>query len=746
MPKFFLKIFNLSFFLLFFLLFNFKVFASEKIVILGNKNISSQTIKSLAPKSIDTLEPNLINNFQKKLFETGFFENVKMQVKNNNLFITVIENPLINFFFLDGIKNKQLNDKIFNLIKIRENTIFQNYTINNDIKIINNYLNNIGYLNNKISTQIIKIKNNKVNIFYNIDLNDKFKINRIFFIGDKHFKSSTLKDVIFLSEHGWWKFFSNATTPSESFINFDISKLKDFYLNHGFYDVQINSHTLRILNNNKVNLTYSINSGKKYSISNINLIDNSKSLKENNINFLNDKFKSIKNETYNQSSINELTNIISKYLSDSNFDLNLNFEIKKSNVDKLTLTYLINENLNKQIIDKIVIIGNDITDDFVIRNSFFFSEGDYLNKNKLKESIAKINGKGLFAKVDYELNNIDENKVQLTLKVEEKPTGEISAGAGGGTNGVAITGALNERNFLGRGISVNSNIHIGTQRSFGRIRYSNPDFRSSGNALNTSIFVENNNFENTSYENKTIGSSISMYYEIYDKVFLEPGIAADLDSLTANSDASSLIKKREGDFYTTKLFYNLSKNTKNRDFQPTDGYVFGAGQDLSFISDIPYIKNRIFGSYYNEYLDSYIGSIRYKVEAINGFNEDIKYSDRLFVSNNYLRGFSNRGIGPKLDNDFIGGNYAFYSSFSSTIPNGLPEKWNALTNVFFDVANVWGVDDNSTDDSNKIRSSIGLGFSWVSPLGPISFTYAQPISKANTDDVENFNFNIGSAF
>ena len=99
MPKFFIKIFNLSFFLLFFLLFNFKVFASEKIVILGNKNISSQTIKSLAPKSIDRLEPNLINNFQKKLFETGFFENVKMQVKNNNLFITVIENPLINFFF-----------------------------------------------------------------------------------------------------------------------------------------------------------------------------------------------------------------------------------------------------------------------------------------------------------------------------------------------------------------------------------------------------------------------------------------------------------------------------------------------------------------------------------------------------------------------------------------------------------------------------------------------------------------------
>lgn len=739
------KSFCLILFLIIFLA-NGSLLASEKIIIQGNKNISSSTIKSLAPKDIQSLKPNVVNNYQKKLYETGFFENIKIEIKNDSLYVSVLENPLINFFYLDGIKKKELNNKVFDLIKIRENTIFQKYIINNDIKNINNFLNNIGYLNNKISTQIIKIENNKVNIFYNIELNEKFKINRIFFIGDKYFKSSTLKDVIYLSEHGWWKFFSSSTTPSESFINYDISNLKKFYLNEGFYDVQINSNTIRLVNNNQVNLTYSINAGKKYYISEVKLIDNSRVLKDENINFIQKKFKVIKDEIYNQSLIKELSNDISKYLSDSNLDLNLDFEVIKNSNEKLILSFFINEILDKKIIDKIIITGNDITDDFVIRNNLFFSEGDFFNKNKLNDSIAKLKGKNLFEKVDYDLLNLDENRLQLTIKVIEQPTGEISAGAGGGTNGVAISGSLNERNFLGKGISVNSNVNIGTQRAFGSIRYSNPDFKNSGNTLSTSVFVENNDFENTSYENKIIGTSVSLYYEIYDKLYFQPGIAADLDSLSAHSDASALIKKREGDFYTTKLFYNLSKNTKNRDIQATDGYVFGAGQDLSFLSDIPYIKNRIFGSYYNEYIENFVGSIRYRAEAINGFDEDIKYSDRLFVSNNYLRGFANKGIGPKLENDFIGGNYAFYTSFSSTIPNGLPEKWNATTNIFFDVANVWGVDDKSTDDSNQVRSSLGLGFSWVSPLGPISFTYAKPISKASTDDVENFNFNIGSAF
>ncbi len=160
--------------------------------------------------------------------------------------------------------------------------------------------------------------------------------------------------------------------------------------------------------------------------------------------------------------------------------------------------------------------------------------------------------------------------------------------------------------------------------------------------------------------------------------------------------------------------------------QPTEGYTFGVGQGFIICYQIfPILIIEYLAHIINEYLENVIGSVKYKVESINGFNKDIKFSDRLSVNSNNLRGFADRGIGPKIDNDFIGGNYSFYTSFSSTLPNGLPEKWNAITNIFFDTANVWGVDDNSTSDSNKLRSSIGLGLSWISPLGPISITYAE---------------------
>ena len=721
--------------------------AAENIIIKGNKNIATDTIISLAPKNINNLSPILINDFQKKLFETGFFKNVLIKVVDRKILVEIVENPLVNFFYIEGIKKNSMKDNLLDLVKIKENFVFQPYLINEDKKNIINYLSSLGYLNSNIDFQIIQIENNKVNIFYKININNKFKINRIFFVGNKYFDSSTLKDVVYSSEHGWWKFLSTSTTPSENSINYDISRLKKFYLNKGFYDVQITSQSVKIINNSKANIVYSINAGEKYKINNVSLIDQSKSLTEKNLIFLKEKCTKLIDTDYSLSSLQEINNFINTYLVNSNFDLNINTSISKNLSNKLSVSFVITENVNKKIIDKIIIKGNNITDDFVIRNGLSFSEGDYLNITKLSKSVTSLEGKGIFKKVESEVVNKDFDFVDLLVKVEEQPTGEISAGAGAGTDGATISGGINEKNFLGKGLFVNSNINIGTQKIFGKVSYTNPDFRNTNNSFNLNVFVENNDYDNASYENKIMGTSTSLNYELYDKLYLNPGISIDYDSLKANLDASSLVKKREGDFFTSKLFYNLSKNTKNKEFQTTDGYVFGVGQTLSVLSDIPYINNRIYGSYYDEFIDKYIGSIKYKIETINAFqNKNIKFSDRLTVSSSNLRGFSNRGIGPKLNNDYIGGNYSFYTTLSTTLPNGLPEKWNATSNIFFDAANVWGVDDGSTNGSNKIRTSAGVGLSWISPIGPISFTYAKPISKVSTDDIEEFNFKIGSAF
>lgn len=731
---------------LYLIFFSSKSFGFDNIIVQGNKNISLKTIKSFATKEIINPNAEIISEYQKKLFETGFFEKVTILFKENKVFITVIENPLINFFYIEGISMPNLKEQINDIAKIKENTIFNLFTLKEDVSLISNYLKNIGYLNNKINYEIIQIDNNKLNIFYKIELNNKFRINRIFFIGDKHFKSSVLSDILYSSEYGWWKFMSNSTIPSESAINIDILNLKNFYLNHGYYDVQINSFSIEVLNNKYANIIYSINSGIKYYIKNIKLIEGGNTLNQKDAKYLSKYYKKFTNNTFDYSNIKKISNFIYNYLDQNNYELNIDTKLEKIENDKFEIIFLLSNKKNQKTVNKINIIGNNITDDSVIRNKILFSEGDKFNSLKLNQSIDKLKNTGLFKNVTSVNKNISDEKIEIDFAVEEQPTGSISAGAGVGTSGATISSGINEKNFLGKGLELNANLNIGTQKNFGNISYINPDFENSGNTFRSTFFVENNQFDNASYENKLIGSSVSIEYEVFNKLFFNPGLSFDLDSVSVNDDASSLIKKREGDYFTSKIFYNAYKNNLNKDFQPTDGYTFGFGQSFSIFSDIPFINNKLFGSYYNEYVENFVGSIKYKLEAINAFDKDIKFSDRLFVSSNNLRGFSSRGIGPKIDNDYIGGNYSFYTNLSSTIPNGLPDNWNAITNIFLDTANVWGVDDNSTDDSNKLRIATGIGLSWISPLGPISFTYAIPLAKNSSDDVENFNFKIGSSF
>ena len=734
------------FFLILLFLCNYSNANNVNIIIDGNKNISIKTIKSLSPVNFDIKNLDSINEYQKNLFASGFFSNIEIRVEKEKLFIKVIENPIVNFFYIEGALKKEMVNNLEKLVSIKENEIFKIFLVKDDLKKISDYLNSIGFLNPEINYSINKLDNNKVNVFYNITLNNQFKINRIFFIGDKKFKTNLLKSVILSDEHGWWKFLSSTTTVSENLVNIDISRLKNFYLNEGYYDAQITSNSVQVASNSTANVIYSISAGNQYFFD--------KFLINNKTNHLTDKTKifenfysNLMNQPYSPNKLIQTVKLFEKFFLDLNLNLNVSYFINKSVNNKISVNFVISENKNQKRINKIVFTGNNLSDDFVIRNFFKFSEGDLFNEGLLLRTVDSLRGSLIFSKADYKVNQVGADQVNLIINVEEKATGEIAAGAGAGSNGATIVGSIKENNFLGKGIVLDSSLNIGTEKIFGKISYSDPDFNQTGNALSSLIFIENNKFDNAAYENKIIGASFTSRYEIFENIFFVPGLGIDQDSVRVGSSASNALQKRRGDFFTSKIFYAIDKNTKNRSFNPTDGYSIGFGQDLSLpISDINYLKNQFYGSYYNSFNEDFIGSIRYKIQSINGINKDIKFSDRLFVNSDNLRGFENRGVGPIMSNEFVGGNNSFYANFSSTFPNGLPDRWNARTNIFYDIANIWGVDDSDISDSNKIRSSIGLGFSWISPLGPISFTYAEPITKSSNDKVEQFNFKIGTAF
>ena len=181
---------------------------------------------------------------------------------------------------------------------------------------------------------------------------------------------------------------------------------------------------------------------------------------------------------------------------------------------------------------------------------------------------------------------------------------------------------------------------------------------------------------------------------------------------------------------------------------PTGGHLTSFFQEVPLYADQPHLKNSFTTNHYKEVSDDLIGAIKFGITSINGIDdEDVRVSQRLELSSKKLRGFEPGKVGPKDGNDFVGGNYATSLNLEANFPNFFPEKSNAELGLFLDAGNVWGVDySDEIDDSNKIRSSIGINTSWLSPAGPLSFIFSKNITKASTDIDQSFNFRLGTTF
>jgi len=612
---------------------------------------------------------------------------------------------------------------------------------------IKNYLNTLGYLKANVTYVVKNTSSGFVNVFFKIDLNKKFLVKKIFFIGDKKISSSKLFNVVSTTQDSWFNFWSSTNTPSEDRLNYDISLLKSFYLSEGYYDVQIPSASIDLLDEQFANITFSINAGNKFVIDKYVVTNDLSFLKKDDQEYIDNLLKKNSNLIYNNKQVSDLSNKISVYLQNQGVLADVNFISKKITNDKLNVVINIKPITNKKIIKNILVLGNDITDEKVIRNNLLFAEGDIFYDSKLQKSKDLLLSLNLFKEV--KITHIEENEnVKISVSIQEKPTGEISSGVAVGSGGSSLSFIVRENNFLGRGIMLDTSLSLGTNQVIGSVNFSNPDFLDSGNTFSNNSYITKTSYNNAKYDNKTFGNNSSIKYEIYKDVSLENSILVNYDKVDVDAGASRIIASQEGSYLTTKYSYTLNLDKRNKKFQPTDGYTLFFGQGLAFPpSDILSLSNFVGGSFYKEFDENYIGTIKYKIRSINSINNDnVKLSDRLFLTDSDLRGFAFRGVGPKVDGDFIGGNYLYSTTFASTFPNGIPEKYNISNNIFLDLANVWGSDLDGVSETNTLRSSIGVAVSWVSPIGPISFSYAEPISKANSDSIRNFNFKLGGVF
>jgi len=722
----------------------------EKIEISGNNRISENTIINFSQVQIGkNYSDDDFNKFLKNLYNTSFFEKVSFKITNKTLLITVTEFPIIRRILLNGIKSETLRKQILDQLDFKEKGPFNKSLLNDNVNLITNSFKLSGYYFANIEPSFLKINDSTIDLILQIDRGEKASIKNIEFIGDKKFKKRKLLSIITSENDKFWKFLSKKKYLDTQRIDLDKRLLKNFYLENGYYQVNIIDAYSKITGKNNFQLIFNIDAGDKFYFNDLklNLPDD---LDITKFSKLDSYFKEVKGETYNLKIIEKILNEIEQISLLENYEfINANIDEKIINEDKLDLTFSIVET-EKVYVDRINIFGNSVTSEQFIRDNFLVDEGDPLNKILYNKSINKLKSTRLFKSVNDEvIIPNDGGLATIDITIEEKPTGEISAAAGYGSDGSSISFGVKENNFKGLGVKLETNLAITEDSIKGLLSYTDPNFLYSDKSLTTSIeSTTTDKLTDYGYKSSLNAISLGTSYEYYKDFFFSPQMSISNEKLDTTSTASVAYKKQEGSYFDLNLGYGLNYDKRNRYFQPSDGFMSKWYQKLPLLSDDGALFNSYEISFYREPRDNMIISTNLYAGAVNSLtNDDVRVSKRIYAPSYRLRGFEVGKVGPKDGNDFIGGNYIATFNSSTTLPYLLETLENIDLKLFLDMGNVWGVDyDSSIDDSNKLRSSTGLALEILTPVGPLTFSYAEAITKASTDVTETFKFQLGTTF
>ena len=736
-----------SIIVLFFLILPVNSEVIKEIKVINNERISKETIQIFSSIKVgENYDQNDLNRILKEIYDTNFFSNVSLEIKDGVLIIDVEENKIIQNITVEGIKRKELVEDLKSRISSKDKNPFVENNLKNDVLLIKKLLKSSGYYFAEVKTKIIENNNNTIDIIFDLDLGEKAFIQKIEFIGQKFYKDRLLRNIIASEEKRFWKFLTKKKYINAELIKLDQRLLEKYYLDRGHYQIDIRGNFVEFTEDNGFKLTYNINAGPKFLVNSTKLklpID----YDENDFKKIKKLLSKLEGKTYSINKLNKIAREV-EYLTLTNDYEFIDASFKETIVDtnKIDLEFVIKE-FEKEYLSKVNVFGNNITEEKVIRDNLEVDEGDPFNKILLAKSINNLKALNIFGKVEYDLVPTDNNKKILNITIEEKPTGEISAAAGTGTSGGTFGFGIKENNFLGKNISLDSNLRVDEETVRGKFSVVNPNWNYSDRALIASIESSvTDRMGDYGYETSQTGFSFGSNWEQYDDLFFSPKISLFHEKLDTNQTASDKLKKQEGEYTDADFAYGLVLDKRDRRYQTTDGYLSRFNQRIPFISEDYSLFNSYEFTTFNQ-IKEIVTKLSIQARAINSItDEDVRVSKRLYVASKRLRGFEPGKIGPVDGGDFIGGNYTTALNAATTLPEFGANLENIDFQLFLDAANVFGVDYDSSLDSSKLRSSVGFGVDWFTVIGPLNFSIAQPITKADTDKTESFRFNIGTTF
>ncbi len=726
----------------------------EAIEVRGAQRVDPGTVRSYMVINVgDRFDARQIDRSLKSLFATGLFADISLTREGGTLVVNVVENPVINRIAFEG-NDEVLTETLEAEITLRPRVIYTRTKVQDDVRRILTIYRQTGLFAASVEPKLIQLEQNRIDLVFEINEGDETTINSIRFIGNREFSDGRLREVIQTRESAWWRFFSQDDVYDPDRLNFDRELLRRFYLSNGYADFRVTSAVAELTPDQKsFFITFAVDEGNRYQFGNLSIDARIRDLREED---LQETIEVEEGDWYSAEEIDRTIDRITEAVGTLGFAfVEVRPRINRDRENrKIDVTFIVNEG-PRVFVERINISGNVRTLDNVVRREFRLVEGDAFNASKLRRSRSRLQNLAFFERVDIEqVPGSAPDKTIINATVEERPTGQISLGAGFSSSlGVLGDIQLRERNFMGRGQDLSLSLQIAAEASEIDLSFTEPYFLGRELLAGFDVFRVTRDLQDTSsFDLERLGFALRTSYQIDEYLAQSWRYTFRLDDVSdVDSDASTLIQAQEGEESISQVSHVIAYDRRDSPINPTSGYVVRWNTDLAGLGGtVRHLRNTAnFGTFYSP-VDQWVLRLSGKAGYILGLDDEVLLSERFFVGGDDVRGFETSGFGPRdtATNDALGGEWMYSGSVALSFPMGFPEELGVSGRVFTDLGSSGSLEpiNATTVDESSLRMGAGFGVTWVSPFGPLGLDLAYPILKESFDEEEYVRFNFGARF
>lgn len=738
----------------------------SRIAVDGNKRIDDSTVKSYLTIQVgDQASSSKINSSIDSLYKSGLFSNVSVRYSGGTLYVKVAENPVVASVLFRG--NQRFSDKeLLSMVDLASRGVFTNDRLSRDEQSIKLAYQKIGYKSVSVNAKTDVLPNSRVRVTFVIDEGNRAGVAAINFTGNNSFSAGQLRGVIHTKQTGWLSWLFRDDTFSQDNLEVDKELLRLFYANHGFPDAQISAVGEFDASRNAYFVNFTVSEGERYKFGHIGIETSIDGL---NTDALKSDIKTYKGDDYSAKKLQDTSQEMAASAAGQGFS----FADVRPRVDRdianhvFNITYLV-DNGPRVYVQRINIVGNTKTRDFVIRREIPFAEGDPFNRSLLQKAKSDIENLDYFSNVDVstEPGNAPD-KVIINVAVTEKSTGSYGASVGYSTkDGVLGSLSLTERNFLGRGQFLK--VSVGASQTGKTYDFSFTEPRFMGLKVSSGIDLYKRVSDETTssyFGTDAIGGRLRLGMPITDNVNLTTYVGYENKKTSDNKAPFSQWMPGAGtpsEKTMNKGFvgYNLTYSTLDDKKNPTTGLIASLNQEYAGL-DHNFLQTQVNARYFMPVIDGsgMVASVRAKAGIINDFSgKGVLPSEAFHSGSGLVRGFAPNGLGPRTENT-VNGTPSSYEPIGSTGYAGLsaelefpmpvlPETYGIKGAVWADMGYISGTPWHGLSDATtqKLRSSVGASIIWDSPFGPLRGDFAKVITKDKLDETQMFQLTMQSLF